>query len=160
MIGLLAMAALAVDTAGGTTVSRLPTKRLTPPEIVGIAPMGGGVGTSGLSGIRTRLLVGNPSAAGPYSIELIVPPYTRIASHSHRDDRVASVTSGTWYFGYGEKAEDAKFKALPAGSFYTEPGGVAHFARTGKAAVRLLIHGHGPSDTIYSVAEPRPLREK
>jgi quercetin dioxygenase-like cupin family protein len=130
--------------------------RLTPTEIQALPSISAGAGTSGIGGIRTRLLAGDPTASGPYTVALSVPANTRIAAHRHRDDRVATVVSGTWYFGYGIKADD-KVKALAPGSFYTEPGGVSHFARTRAKPVTLYIHGFGPTDTQYEeqAADPR-----
>ena len=43
------------------------------------------------------------------------------------DGGVATVISGTWYFGYGDAFNAAALKALPAGSYYTEPPRRAHF---------------------------------
>ncbi|MGQ0835294.1 MAG: cupin domain-containing protein, partial [Gammaproteobacteria bacterium] len=54
------------------------------------------------------------------------PANTRIEAHSHPDDRIATVVSGTWHFGYGEAFDEGKLKALPRGSFYTEPPNLAH----------------------------------
>ena len=64
---------------------------------------------------------GDPDDAGLYSNMLRIPAHTRIAAHEHMDDRVATVVSGTWYIGYGESFNSADLKALPTGSFYTEP---------------------------------------
>ena len=47
------------------------------------------------------VLKGDPNQAGVYAILLRVPPHTPIPAHSHRDDRVATVISGMWRFGYG-----------------------------------------------------------
>jgi quercetin dioxygenase-like cupin family protein len=80
---------------------------------------------------------------------LRVPPHTRIAAHSHRDDRVATVISGTWRIGYGDRFDESKLKPLLPGSFYTEPPGEAHFAETGDEAVEVQITGYGPSSTDY-----------
>lgn len=77
----------------------------------------------GTSGIATRMLHGNPAGTGPYTTAITVPPNTHIAAHSHREDRSAIVVSGAWHFGYGAVATDAGTKALPAGSFHTEPAG-------------------------------------
>jgi len=63
--------------------------------------------------------------------------------------RTATVVSGMWYFGYGPKKEKGLVKMLPPGSFYTEPGGRAHFARTEADGAVVLITGFGPSDTVY-----------
>jgi uncharacterized RmlC-like cupin family protein len=141
--------AAAGDAAGAQT-------RLTPDDIRRLPSIGAGTGTSGVNGIRTTVLAGDPSAAGPYTIVLRVPANTRIAAHMHRDERSAIVVAGTWHFGYGPAADDRALKALPAGSFYTEPAGVAHFARTGAQAVTVYISGVGPTDTVYTATPPRP----
>jgi pimeloyl-ACP methyl ester carboxylesterase len=123
-------------------------KRVTPGEFKfpGGAP---GTGTSGVSGIRTVALKGDPDRAGLYTIMLRIPAHTRIAAHVHRDDRVATVVSGTWYIGYGDSFSGAALKALPAGSFYTEPSDRSHFAETRDSDVIVQITGVGPSSTRY-----------
>lgn len=128
-------------------------QRLTYGEYAKINVANTTAGTSGVAGIETRVLKGVPSATGLYTILLTIPPNTRIAAHDHPDDRIATVVSGTWYFGYGEKFDERALKALPPGSFYTEPPGLAHFARTGDTAVVLQITGAGPTGTTY-VEEP------
>ncbi len=88
------------------------------------------------------------------------PAHTVIQAHTHRDDRVAIVVSGTRYFGYGARHDAATLKPLPAGSFYTEPAGQPHFAATKDEPVTVFITGHGPSDTNYvEAAAPLPKRE-
>lgn len=124
--------------------------RLTPAEIEGQAKGGAGPGTSGVAGIRTTVLLGDPSKPGPYTIEIRVPAHTRIQAHTHRDARSAVVVGGTWYFGYGTIAEEAKVKALPPGSFYTEPADDPHFALTRDEPAIVYITGWGPTDTIYT----------
>ncbi|WP_394781859.1 alpha/beta fold hydrolase [Undibacterium sp.] len=108
-----------------------------------------GTGSSGVPGIQTIVLKGDPNQSGMYTIMLRVPPHTRIAAHSHRDDRVATVVSGTWRIGYGEKFDESRLKTLAPGSFYTEPPGQAHFAETGNETVEVQITGFGPSSTEY-----------
>jgi quercetin dioxygenase-like cupin family protein len=132
--------------------------RLTPADIAALAQGGAGPGSSGVAGIQTSVLAGDPTKAGPYTIRLQAPANTRIAAHSHRDERTAVVVSGTWYFGYGDQADEAKVKALPPGSFYTEPAGDHHFALTRDEPVVVYIFGQGPTDTIYvdPAAAPRP----
>lgn len=137
----------AATTSGGAGED-LGEKRLSPTEFLFPQHGNPGTGSSGVSGIETVVLK-NPSKAGLYTILLRVPAHTKIAAHSHRDDRVATVISGTWNLGYGEKFDEAKLKALPPGSFYTEPPGEAHFAETGNEAVVVQISGFGPSSTNY-----------
>src|SRR5271165_3096435 len=124
-------------------------ERLTPAEYKFPQRGNPGTGSSGIGGIETVVLKGNPDQAGVYTIMLRVPAHTRIAAHSHRDDRVATVISGTWHIGYGDRFDEAKLKALPSGSFYTEPPSQNHFAETGDEPVVVQITGFGPSSTEY-----------
>ena len=126
-------------------------ERLSPAEYKFPRQGNPGTGSSGIADIQTIVLKGNPDQAGLYTIMLRVPPHTRIAAHSHRDDRIASVISGTWRIGYGDKFDETKLKALPPGSFYTEPPARNHFARklaTKPWSCRLRVIG--PSSTDYA----------
>jgi pimeloyl-ACP methyl ester carboxylesterase len=132
-------------------------RRLTPEDLkTAASTQGGGTGTSGKPGIQTVVLKGNPNELGLYTIVLKIPAHTKIAAHDHPDDRVASVLSGMWYFGYGEKFDAATLKALPAGSLYTEPPHRFHFAETRDEPVVLQITGFGPSGTEYATADADP----
>ena len=123
--------------------------RLSPSEITALTTVNAGAGTSGVTGIQTRTLKGDATKSGIYTIQLTIPANVKIQAHTHPDDRVATVISGTWYIGYGAKFAEAKLKPLTAGSFYTEPPSVAHFARTGNEPVVLQITGNGPTGTEY-----------
>ena len=129
-----------------------PEKRITPSEFQFGADAGPTVGTSLVSEVQTAILKGDPSKPGLYTILLRIAPNTRIQPHSHRDDRIATVVSGTWYFAYGDEFDETDLKALPPGSFYTEPEGINHFGLT-KEEVLIQMTGIGPSDTVY--VDPR-----
>jgi pimeloyl-ACP methyl ester carboxylesterase len=131
---------------------RLGQAALSLEQIQAMQVSGAGAGTSGLSGIRTVLLYGDPAKPGPYVLEIRVPPNTAIAAHTHRDDRFATVISGAWYFGYGAKAGETAMKPLTAGGLYTEPGGAPHFAFTRDEPAVVRLTGVGPSDTTYVAA--------
>jgi quercetin dioxygenase-like cupin family protein len=132
--------------------------RLAPADVAALARTAAGPGTSGIATIRTTVLAGDPAAPGPYTIALQVPAHTTIAAHTHRDDRSAVVVSGTWWFGYGPHHERAGLKRLPAGSFYAEPAGQPHYARTGDGPALVYITGQGPTDTAYVEAAADPKR--
>ena len=144
VISFLALSLLAA--AQDTQVKR----RLTPREIEALPSESAGAGTSGLPAVTTRVLFGDPTKSGLYTIELKVAPNTVIRAHTHRDTRTAVVISGLWYFGYGPKNEQALVKALPPGAFYTEPASESHFARTGPEGATVSITGYGPTDTVYA----------
>jgi len=132
-----------------TAQSRDGQIRLTMAEVDTILPIDAGAGTSGVHGIETRVLKGDPTKTGLYTIRLTIPANTHIKAHQHPDDRIATVIAGTWYIGYGQAFDEKLLKALEPGSFYTEPPGVVHFARTGKQPVVVEITGYGPTGTDY-----------
>jgi uncharacterized RmlC-like cupin family protein len=136
--------------AVGAAQDSKPGQRLTPTEINALASTGASAGTSGVNGIQTRVLKGDPTKPGLYTIQLTVPSNTKIEAHTHPDDRVATVVSGTWQIGYGSRFDEKNLKALPPGSFYMEPPSVAHFARTGNGPVVVQITGYGPTGTKYT----------
>ena len=147
---------LLVDSTGA--FAKQAQLRLTPAEITALAKVGPGAGTSGVAGIQSTVLSGDPSKSGPYTIEIRVPAHTRIAAHDHRDERSAVVVSGQWYLGYGKTASEAAVKQLSPGSFYTEPAGEAHFAMTKDKPAVVYISGYGPTSTTYAdpANAPRP----
>lgn len=130
--------------------------RLTPKELESLPRTGPSAGTSGVAGIQTTVVAGKPGQSGLYTILLRVPAHTEIAAHTHPDDRIATVLKGTWYFGYGTRFDAGALEALPAGSIYKEPPGVAHFARTGDSAVVVEITGVGPTGTRYIDPKQEP----
>ncbi len=131
----------------------------TPSELTAISPTGG-AGGSGNAKVQVVTILGNPSQPGPYSQLLRVAPHASIPAHHHAGDRIGTVLSGTWHFGYGEKFDPGKLKTLPTGSVYTEPANAAHFAQTADEAVTVLITGFGPTDTVYedSADDPKATR--
>jgi uncharacterized RmlC-like cupin family protein len=144
------IAAALIGSAAASSPTAMPEMRMTPSELNVVPQDENQIGSSKLAGVHTKVLVGDPSKPGLYSILLFVPPKTSIAAHSHRDDRMATVVSGTWHFGYGQHFDAKALKDLPPGSVYAEPGtGHYHFAQTRDEAVVVSITGFGPTDTHY-----------
>jgi quercetin dioxygenase-like cupin family protein len=149
MIRRFLIAALALAAASVATAQALPEMRMTPAEMRTSALDNNQIGSSGLPGVHTKTLFGDPSKAGFYTILLFVPAHTTIQAHSHRDDRMATVVSGDWTFGYGDHFDAKSLKTLPPGSLYSEPGGRNHFAQTNADPTIVEISGYGPTDTKY-----------
>lgn len=118
----------------------VPKRRLTPAEVASLAGAPG-------SRVQMSALVGDSSRPGLYSVRVSIPAHTRVQPHTHRDNRAVLVLSGTWHMGYGTHFTPGALKALPAGSFYTEPAGQPHFAETQDEPVVLIVTGYGPSNT-------------
>jgi quercetin dioxygenase-like cupin family protein len=160
VLSMLAIVASAAVVAAQSGDAR--EKRLTPAEIPWPAAASKGaalVGSSGVSGIQTVALKGDPTKPGLYTILLRVGPNTRIQAHSHPDDRSATVVSGDWYFGYGKVFDEKALKHLPPGSYYTEPPGLNHFAMTKATGVVISISGVGPSGTTYVDSKNDPTKK-
>jgi quercetin dioxygenase-like cupin family protein len=135
--------------------------RLVPNELKALKS-GGGVkapGSSNYSAVKEIVVMGDPSKQGLYMILLKIEPDTKIAAHLHPDQRVATVLSGTWYFGYGDKFDETKLKKLPTGSIYSEVAAQNHFAMTGKEPVIVEITGFGPSGVTYVSSQDDPLHK-
>jgi quercetin dioxygenase-like cupin family protein len=157
-----AVATLFVVAVAMATAQSLPEMRMTPAEIQASVLDDNQIGSSGVPGVHTKVLFGDPAKAGFYTILLFVPAHTTIQAHSHRDDRVATVVSGEWHFGYGDRFDTGSLKTLPPGSVYSEPGGDNHFARTDADPVIVEICGYGPTDTRYfdPANDPRSREKK
>ncbi len=149
-----------IDSSSGKTGASGPREmRMTPNEVRANQTGTENIGSSLLAGVSTKVLFGDPSKPGFYAIILSVPPNTTIAAHTHRDDRIATVVSGTWKFGYGDRFSEQLLKTLPPGSVYSEPAGGNHFAQTGDEPVLVEISGFGPTDTHYvNPADERKLK--
>ncbi|MFT3694345.1 MAG: cupin domain-containing protein [Kofleriaceae bacterium] len=149
---------LLVACGSAPTQPQMSQMRSKPAELVDAPTDTNQIGSSKLAGVHTKVLYGDPTKAGYYAILLYVPANTTIQAHSHRDNRVATVVSGTWRFGYGDKFDETKLEVLPPGSVYTEPGTAAqpHFAQTREEAVIVELSGFGPTDTHYVNAADDP----
>lgn len=103
-----------------------------------------------LHGLQTLTLAGDPNAPGPYAERIRLPPSFRLAPHSHPNEaRMVTVLSGTLYYANGDIFDETQLKALPAGSFFTEPKDMPHYAMTRDEEVILQLHAIGPAGTTY-----------
>src|SRR5262249_27158056 len=127
----------------------MPQMRLTPEEVRARQTGSERISSSGLAGVSTQILFGDPSKRGFYTIVLFVPAHTTIPAHSHLDDRMATVVSGTGQFGNRDPFDERALKNLPDGTGSAEPGRGNHFARTAHEPVLVEIAGAGATDTKY-----------
>jgi len=92
---------------------------------------------------------GDSTRPGPYVERVRFPPNSVSQPHTHPEDRTYTVISGTWYIGYGERFDPAALKALPPGSYHTEPANVSHFSVIREEGVVVQITGNGPTATRF-----------
>ncbi len=94
-------------------------------------------------------MIGDSRQPGRYVERVKFPANNVSQAHSHPEDRTYTVISGTWYVGYGDKLDPAKLKALPPGSYHTEPANVNHFSVIKEEGVVVQIAGSGPTATTF-----------
>ena len=99
------------------------------------------------AGVETAALVGDSTKQGAYVERVRFPANFKVQPHSHPEERTYTIISGVWYVGWGDKFDEAKLIALPAGSFYTEPANVPHFVAAKGEPVVVQISGVGPTAT-------------
>jgi hypothetical protein len=93
-------------------------------------------------------IYGDPSRAGAYLHLIRVPPNTVGRARKYTDARAYTVVAGTWLIGFGSRFDRSKLIALPAGSYYSLPAGVAVFNATGDDGATVQIGGQGPTEHI------------
>ena len=83
-----------------------------------------------------------------FTTRLSLPANYKIPPHTHPHTERLTVLSGTFYLGMGEKHDDSKLHALPAGGMAVMQPGTPHFAITKEPTV-LQFHGVGPTGIKY-----------
>jgi len=99
---------------------------------------------------QTVVLYGDPKQPGLFVSRVKFSAGWKDPPHWHPDEaRTVAVLSGTLYFGNGEHWDETKFKAYPAGTFYSEPPKAPHFSWAKDGEVIIQITGIGPSGKTF-----------
>jgi hypothetical protein len=99
---------------------------------------------------QTVVLYGDPTKPGLFVTRVKFSAGWKDMPHWHPDEaRTVAVLSGTFYFANGEKWDESKFKAYPAGTFYSEPPRSSHYTWAKDGEVILQITGTGPSGKTF-----------
>jgi len=107
-------------------------------------------------GAQFTTILGDPAKAEMVVQRVKFPPNYQIPPHTHPFVDVATVISGTFGTGEGEKLEK-KGEMLKAGSVFTHAAKHAHYAWTGNEEAILQIQYTGPAgiDYINPADDPR-----
>lgn len=111
-------------------------------------------------GTQTAVLHGNPGKPGLYTVRLRIPAHSKLPVHSHPDERVRVIISGTYYSALGDKVDASKLLSFPPGTFSHVPPKVWQFAETRDEEVIFEITGIGPTGIDYLNAEDDPRKQK
>jgi quercetin dioxygenase-like cupin family protein len=107
-------------------------------------------------GAQVTTILGDPTKAEMVVQRVKLPPNYQIPPHTHPYVEIATVISGTYGTGEGEKLEK-KGEMLKAGSLYTHPAKHPHYAWTGNEEAIVQIQYVGPAgiDYVNPADDPR-----
>jgi uncharacterized RmlC-like cupin family protein len=111
-------------------------------------------------GAQFAVLEGDPTASsGDFTIRLKMPAGYKIAPHWHPTRENVTVISGTFKVGMGDKFDESKMNAFPAGSFaYLDPD-MHHYAMATGGEVIVQVHGMSPVQFNYVNASDDPTKK-
>jgi quercetin dioxygenase-like cupin family protein len=145
---VLGVTAVLLSLGAGAQTTALTPLQLAPDELTW---------TRTATGLERANMVGNDQQPGPYVYRARFPVDFRVHPHFHPDDRVVTVISGTLHMGFGEQFDEGRMRALPPGSFWTEPAGQPHYVWAKNGEVVIQVIGHGPTaSTPTARATPEP----
>jgi quercetin dioxygenase-like cupin family protein len=111
-------------------------------------------------GARYAVLEGDPSVKGEYfALRLSFPDGYEVPPHWHPVPERVTVISGTFHLGTGDRFDEEDMEALAAGSFFTMPAKMRHFAAAEGETV-LQLNSIGPFEINYVNPEDDPRKKK
>ena len=132
---------LAVTALASTSCAQMPAPTSWS-EGVAYGPIGNA------TGMDAAFIIGSPTQPGLYTIRVHIKEGGLMPPHSHPDDRMITVLSGTLHYGFGDKADPAATKAYPAGSFFLAKANEPHYAIGASEAV-YQESGMAPTGTAW-----------
>jgi hypothetical protein len=153
LVGLLCAAGL-LFTIGAQTASS--EKHTFTPDTIPYGPAPAFL----TSGAQLAVLEGNPGASsGDYTVRLRMPDGYRIAPHWHPQRENVTIITGTFKVGMGDRFDESKMGAFPAGSFaYLDPD-MHHYAMASGEVV-VQVHGTAPLQFNYVNPNDDPSHKK
>ena len=100
------------------------------------------------AGAQIAVLSGDPSKAGPFTIQLKLPDGWLIGPHFHPTDEHLQTKSGTFMYGMGDTVKKGDMKALKVGESATVPAAMHHYAQA-KGVTIVQVSGMGPFMLTY-----------
>ncbi|HEY7496793.1 MAG TPA: cupin domain-containing protein [Candidatus Tectomicrobia bacterium] len=101
-----------------------------------------------LPGAKLAVIEGPITEAVPFTFRVKFPANSKVAPHWHPATERVTVLSGTLHLGVGDTFDQAKLKALPAGSISIMEPKMHHFAWTSEETI-VQLSGMGPWGITY-----------
>lgn len=101
-------------------------------------------------GLQRSWVIGSERKSGKYILRVRLLAGTKIRPHSHPDERVTTVLTGTVSIGFGRSFDATRIIAMPAGSVYITPAHVPHFIWAKDGETVFQESGIGPTRTTFT----------
>jgi quercetin dioxygenase-like cupin family protein len=108
------------------------------------------------AGAEFSVLEGDPGEPGVFTMRIRMPDGFVIAPHSHAGVERVTVLSGTFHLGSGDRVDRQATTGLPAGSHFSMPPGMRHFAiMEGETVIQLTSIGPWQIEYVNPADDPR-----
>jgi quercetin dioxygenase-like cupin family protein len=97
--------------------------------------------------VTVAVIAGNPTVGGMYAIFAKYRAGGTSVPHTHPDQRIVTIISGTYYTGAGTEFDESKLKPLKAGTTIIVPANAPHYAAAKDGETIVQEVGVGPSGT-------------
>src|SRR5262249_51473135 len=97
--------------------------------------------------VTVAVISGNLTGSGMYAMMAKYGAGAKSVPHTHPDQRVVTVISGTYYSGAGTDFDQPKLNPITAGTAIIIPANAPHYALAKDGATVLLKVGTAPSGT-------------
>jgi len=108
------------------------------------------------SGAKFAVALGDLSGTGRYVFRLRAPAGHRAMPHTHPDERIYTVLSGTFFLGWGEGYIESRLEEYPEGSVVLVRADRHHFQAAKAGEYVLQIEGEAPTAVTYVNAKDDP----
>lgn len=151
MVVALVVVGMTAEVKAAEVKPTTPTMQTAPPMHTIVAPgsIVWGPAPPGLPpGSKAAVLVGNPGAAGPFTLRAWLPNGYKVPPHWHATAEHLTVISGTLHVGMGETFDTSKATAVGVGGFAVMPAQMGHWVWAEGDTI-LQVHGDGPFSITY-----------
>ena len=108
------------------------------------------------AGAMMAVVSGDPTKAGPFTVEFSFPNGYKVPPHSHPTAERVTVKSGEFMYGMGDTMKSSDMKAMKPGNSGEIPANMHHYAQAhGKTRVEVSSTGPFVINYVHSNDDPR-----
>ncbi len=147
MLGVIAAIGIGTALVVAPAVSQPAQPSIIEPETLHWSP-------TPVPGVKGTTIVGNPRATGLYVVLAKYERGVKAPPHTHPDQRVVTVLSGTFYAGTGAEFDEANARPLRPGAIIVIPANAPHYGWAKDGEVIIQEVGVGPSGVQLLAQSP------